>query len=769
MMVGARSGRLTWARRLVARAGARDLTVFVVPGLEVARALGLDVPGAGLREVTTPRHANVLLLVGQVPEGLARASAVAYAQMSRPRAILAVGEYSTPPLPPPDALVAAEQGALIVGVAAVRRALATHSWALTVPAFDVPEVRPQENEDARGMQHGAMPMDHGSMGHAMTVGSSDPARDHSEMNHAAAGHDAATHGDMGGMQHSQEPDESAMGHQLHAVPGMMMDHDTTARDQTSHSGLDGSEHSMTDPAERRHDALEQRVSSQSTQLPAPQAGLDQSTMTHDAMGHEAGQQGVTASMDQGALISGDAHHMSHGDTGHTSRADMDHTAMRLGQSSNEPEIHHQGHQGHLASAGTGAEHGAAQPHGMRHDVLDDRAISHGDGEQVDVPPTSADSPSHAATMQGDMDHTGMQHAAMDHGGMAHGTMNHSAMGGMMSMEMMTKDLPRSPDGLPMEWVEAPCGPLFRGLPGGLALTVTLDGDTVARAAVTSGTVARGLAATWPGPVATFADRFAGLDPLAPIAYRLLAHRALCAVAGVARDEAAARQAIGVLERERMVSHLNWLALFGNLLGDQWLAGQAAGLHGALLGAQDVAAIARLHGSVRQFIRRIEYTPLLERRLHGIGRVAFNDKATLRGPVARAAGQSADARSDDPLYRALGFVPVLRSGGDVLARMQVRLADLLQAMDLVLAAGTLAIPVPPSPAPHEGRGVATLEMPRGQATLRLTVSHNMVREALLDVPSTHHVALIPAACAGQELADALLTVASLDLSPWEMDQ
>ncbi|HEB57411.1 MAG TPA: NADH-quinone oxidoreductase subunit D, partial [Gammaproteobacteria bacterium] len=49
----------------------------------------------------------------------------------------------------------------------------------------------------------------------------------------------------------------------------------------------------------------------------------------------------------------------------------------------------------------------------------------------------------------------------------------------MSMIDVTKDLPRSGDGLPMEWINAPFGPFFPGLPGGLLLTLTLDGDTVA--------------------------------------------------------------------------------------------------------------------------------------------------------------------------------------------------------------------------------------------------------------------------------------------------
>src|SRR5438132_11846341 len=96
----------------------------------------------------------------------------------------------------------------------------------------------------------------------------------------------------------------------------------------------------------------------------------------------------------------------------------------------------------------------------------------------------------------------------------------------MSMVMMTRDLPRSADRLPMEWLEVPFGPLFPGLPGGLGLVLTLDGDTVVRAEARSGTLHRNLVATWPGPAETLAERLARLDLLAGTAYRILVWRAL---------------------------------------------------------------------------------------------------------------------------------------------------------------------------------------------------------------------------------------------------
>lgn len=354
-------------------------------------------------------------------------------------------------------------------------------------------------------------------------------------------------------------------------------------------------------------------------------------------------------------------------------------------------------------------------------------------------------------------------------GMGSMHMGHGEMGGFMSMVMMTQDLPRSPDGLPMEWIEAPFGPLFAGLPGGLALTATLDGDTVARATLTPRTLTRHLAAGWPGPATPFPERLARLDPLTPRTYRILAARALDAAAGLDADEALARQRIGALERERALSHLNWLAGVGSLLGAQWVAARAAALQRALMGAPDHAAIALLRTQAVAFVRGVQRTPLLGPRLRGIGRLASGAIAEAGGPLARAAGQARDARLQDAEYLRLGFAPAVRDGNDALARLQVRLAEVVQSLDLVLAVGAVTAPDRPVPPSAVGRGMATVETPRGPATLRLLLDGGVVRDVTLAVPSTRHAALVPDVAAGQEIADALLGVASLDLSPWEMDQ
>jgi len=559
-MSGTRTGTANLARRLVARALARDLTAFVAPGLDVARAYGLDPTAAGLRVVSTPRHAAVLLLVGEVPPGLRAATAVVYAQMARPRAIIALGTDGAPPLPTPDVAVTLDQAALVGGVEELRRIVASAAWSSDAPIFDTPDLQPKE-DDGGGMDHSAMDM-----------GDNKGAMDMSSMDHGAM--------DMGGMNH-------------------------------------------------------------------------------------------------GAMS---------GDT-------------------------------------------------------DDEGEGKGDG--------SGD--------RGGMD--------MDMGG------------GGMSMVMMTKDLPRSPDGLPMEWVEAPVGPLFPGLPGGLDLSFTLDGDVVAAATVSSGAVGRGLDATWTGPAASLPERLALLDPFAPVSYRLLAIRAIENAVGATVEETTADARVGALERERAASHLGWLALFAGLLGDRWIEARAAALQRVLLRADDRATIARLRGEVGMFARRVRRTPYLTRRLTGIGtpRAERNEPARFtagslpRGPVARAAGLADDARGADPAYRRLGFAPIVRHGDDAWSRLDVRLAELEQSLDLVLAAGAVTRPEKLLSTDIGGSGVATVETPRGAAALRLAVAAGMVQDAMLDTPSLHNATLVTTVAEGREMADAMVGVASLDLSPWEMDR
>ena len=525
MISGARRVEPTWFHRMAARAMSRRLIAFVVPGPEVARAYGLDIEATGLDVVDTPRHASVLLLVGELPEGLREAATVAYAQMPRPRAIYTVGAGDVSPLPEPDVSAALNQEAVAVGVEELRRSFAEGAFAPEAEDFEAEVVREDEEE--------------------------------------------------GGMDHSH--------------------------------------------------------------------------MHHD-----------------------------HGDGEHESDA---------GEESEE-------------------------------DVPEEKEI--GEDQLEDY----------------------------------------------MSMIEMTQGMPSSGDGLIMEWVPAPYGPLFPGLPGGLSLTFTLDGDTVAETEMELGIEGHSLAEILRGPVNNIVGRAAKLDPLTLAAYRLLVLRAIENAIGKEINDEEALCRMGALERERAASHLGWTASFGFLIGDGPLSQQAARLQLALLRAANVDEVRRLRSNIEDFVCKALRTPLLGSKLGGIGTLN-GDAEDATGPVARAAGSERDARSEDPTYRNLGFSPIIRDGNDALTRFRLRLEETVQSFDLVLTAGAMAGIDSLTNGIFSGMGTATVETPRGTAAMGVVLEDGAVTNVELHTPSMRNVRLVEAVTVGKEVADALVGVGSLDLSPWEM--
>lgn len=587
MLAGARQGRLSALRKWTAQAMARDLTALVVPGPEVLRALGLSIEAAGLRLAETPRDASVLVVIGPLPDALREAATVAYAQMPRPRAVLALGAHEPASLPPVDISAALSQSALEGAVKSVRSAMSHGAFSSTAEAFDAAVL------------------------------------------HASVEYVCPMHPDV-----------------VEAQPG-----------SCPKCGM----------------SLVAREVSGSADGPAHKAANEASHHAHQDHEHE-GHGATAAPHDHGH------HHHDHAHHGHDTSA-----------------------------SGTS-----------------DRPV---------------------------VDHAGHEQAGHDHGSMD-----------FMSMIEVTKDLPRSRDGLPMDWIEVPFGPFFPGLPGGLKLKLTLDGDGVARG------TAESLVGISEPPRDVRADGFVEILSnrmvLAPASYRLLACRALEQAAGTASNGIEVSNRLGALERERIASHLSWLAQLAQQIGFAWLRRRAAFLQQWVQksGHQQLMV---LRSELQALTRRLRHTPLLESRLANIGRTAMT--ADLRGPVARAAGCGEDARASEDAYRRLGFEPVVRNGGDAWNRLNVRLAEIEQSLELINAAGALGDPALLSVGDASGEGNAVVETPRGRVALRLTLEHGRVSDAQLDTACTGHIGLVPELVLDRELGDALVAVGSLDLSPWEVVQ
>lgn len=265
-----------------------------------------------------------------------------------------------------------------------------------------------------------------------------------------------------------------------------------------------------------------------------------------------------------------------------------------------------------------------------------------------------------------------------------------------------------PDGLELDQLPLQLGPLHPGLPPGLVLHVGLQGDVVRHAEVGANPYQSWPGDPAPGPLdtATFVDALRLPTPVAD------------------------------LELARARHHLRWVAQALRLHGLEALGLRVAALAGSLSPTD--------RRTVQAVTRRLAGSRSLAWATAGVGVTdgGILDGIETRletGPVRRAAGDTGDARSDDPAYQGLGFEPVVHQGADAWARLRQRLAEATQAMDLAERAGMRVRD--PGPA---------LEGPRG--TLRLDAA----------MPSTALCELLPALLAGSEWGDAVTTVASLDL-------
>lgn len=588
MITGSRAGASNWLNRLISRAMARNLTAFVVPGLEVARAHGLDLSAADIQLAATPRHANVLLVVGQLPPKLNSPATVVYAQMPRPRAILALGTEDISPLPSATATGALSQEGLVAAAAKLREVLASDAWSEQVEDFV---------SDAVGTR---------------------------------TEYTCPMHPEVVRDEPGQCPKCS-----MDLVPRELQG--SASNEQEDNSNVD-------EMQEGRY-----------------------TCPMHPEIRQDAPGQCPKCGMDLQAQDEGD---------------------------------------------GEGSSEGGMQ------------SMGHGEGEM------------------GDMDM------------------------GFMSMVEMTKDLPRSPDGLPMEWVEVPYGPLFPGLPGGLNLEFTLDGNSVASTTVQPGSASRGLVHEWHGLAIDFPHKLGKLDLITPFAYRLLAIRALESVAAIQPDRETVHARIYYLERERVLSHLNWLAQLGFLLGCRWLQNQASRLHIDIYRGES----GRVRDSVEKLTYQVEQMPVLHSRLDGIGKLTPVSSLLARtGPVARANGEAVDARANEVAYRELGFSPVVLQGDDALARLRVRLGEIGQSLELLSQLPVSDAAVVSMPERVTESGSATVETPRGGASLEVYIEDGDVTYVSLSTPSEINVRLIPPVTGQLEVADALVAVSSLDISPWEIDR
>ncbi len=254
----------------------------------------------------------------------------------------------------------------------------------------------------------------------------------------------------------------------------------------------------------------------------------------------------------------------------------------------------------------------------------------------------------------------------------------------------------------------------------------------------------------------------------------------------------------VLEVERLHSHLLWLGVAAHLLGydvgfmHAWrIREHTMVLAEYLTGSRKTYGI-NIIGGVRKdlnvdkldktlktlaivregFVKLAEVmlsVPQIRFRASGTGILSRSEARALSvvGPVARASGLYRDVRKDYPYfaYREASFKVPLYTEGDNLARLLVRVEEILESIEIIrqlidrLPGGPIAVEswdVPPY-----RRTVAAIEAPRGEDVHFLITGVGKPYRWRVRAPTYQNIPALRAMLRGAPLADAPLTIASID--------
>ena len=256
----------------------------------------------------------------------------------------------------------------------------------------------------------------------------------------------------------------------------------------------------------------------------------------------------------------------------------------------------------------------------------------------------------------------------------------------------------------------------------------------------------------------------------------------------------------MLELERIHSHLLWLGIAGHIIGFEtilmqtwrvrepvmWLCEEISG-NRKTYGMNTVGGLRRnlanqIMPKLLETLGRVEKETVairdavigdttLQARTKGVGTLTneWAKQVCVVGPPARASGVAIDARVDHP-YAAYDEIPpriATEEAGDTLARVLVRIAELLDSIRLVRDA--LAA-IPPGPIcadikeeiPPGRFGLSVVEAPRGEAVhFVLTGGDNRPYRWRVRAPTYPNLQAMPAMVEGANIADVPITLGSLD--------
>lgn len=262
----------------------------------------------------------------------------------------------------------------------------------------------------------------------------------------------------------------------------------------------------------------------------------------------------------------------------------------------------------------------------------------------------------------------------------------------------------------------------------------------------------------------------------------------------------------ILELERIHSHLLWIGVAAHVLGydagfmHTWRVREHVMVLSELLTGSRKTYGLNLIGGVRRDINKdkmsktlktldivenelkelanlILSVPQIKKRARGSGVLTRNEARMLSvvGPVARASGLYRDVRKDYPYlaYKEASFKVPLYTEGDNLARILVRVEETFESVSIVrqlldkLPQGPIMnekyskiIPVDAMIPPGK-KAVVAIEAPRGEDVHFMITGEGRPYRWRVRAPTYQNIPALRYMLRGDSLADAPLTIASID--------
>lgn len=347
--------------------------------------------------------------------------------------------------------------------------------------------------------------------------------------------------------------------------------------------------------------------------------------------------------------------------------------------------------------------------------------------------------------------------------------------------------------------QVPVGPVHAGIIEPGHFRFTCNGETVVRLEQRLGYVHKGIEALLAGADLERAARIIGhVSGDSTVAYQIAFARAIEAATASELPPRAVWLRALMAELERIANHVNDIGFVANdaafallhthcgllrervlrtcdevfghrLMMDRIVPGGVT----VDLKACDVDRLRRLAAELKRrfggIVSAYDDTPSLRDRTVGTGTVpaGLARRFAASGYVGRAAGRGFDCRRDlaYPPYDALRFeVPVLE-GGDVDARVWIRIREVEQSLSLVgqLLDGLPAGPVLTPVHPQRGEGLAFAEAFRGDVMVWVRLDDGRVARCHPRDPSWFQWPLLEAAIEGNIVADFPLCNKSFNCS------